>query len=990
MKRFSVVLINCLLIAAVSLGVIFYADRETKAENVRSETKFADTAAILEEIANNYLQDSQSVADRWAALIDGTDFTMESAIAMLQEMTLEEGASAQLVWADSMTGMATEPKAADPDDYTVDYSRSNLQTVLTEVDTEGALHMTHRYSNPQTGAYAVGFCSAVTLTDEEGVQQDAVLMYVVPITLLEQRWTFPTEYGDDASVALINLEGEYIIKPGSMKNEDFFSYVYSYNKGVIDEAALQEEMSTETSGSFTASDAAGEECLWVYTRLGNDSDLILVSVIPTATLQNGRTDWTTSLIIVAALGLLLIFDMIYVHGERVKDQNAHEAAQAQSAIIGALAKNYSNVFVVRPQQDRADIIKLEGYVTAEITRQTKTFVYSQIVGNYIRDRVHPEDKEDMRAYMDAEQLTKLLEQNDDLDYSYRILVDGETHYFNMHAVRISEAGEQLRAVVGYRNIDTIVADQEKSRKVLEDALNAAQHANRAKTTFLNSMSHDIRTPMNAIIGFTSLAATHINNTELVKDYLKKIQVSSNHLLSLINDVLDMSRIESGKVKIEEKEAHLPDILHDLRTIVQSDIKANQLDLFIDTMDVEDEDIICDRLRLNQVLLNIVSNAIKFTGPGGHISVRITQNADAPEGYAAYSFSIKDTGIGMSEEFLEHIFEPFTRAQTATVSGIQGSGLGMAITKNIVDMMGGKIEVKSEEGVGSEFIVSFSFRKSGNKVVYKPIPELTGSPALVVDDDMDCCISVCKMLAEIGMRPEWTSSGREAVVRTQYAFERSDPFAVYVVDWLMPDMNGIETVRRIRSIIGDDKPIIVLTSYDWGDIEAEAREAGVTHFVSKPIFMSELRQVLEQPFAVPAPKQPEEEEKPDFTGAKLLLVEDNELNREIAVDILEEAGFAVDTAEDGSVAVEIMRTFTGQYDLILMDIQMPIMDGYEATRQIRALPNEAAAQIPIVAMTANAFEEDKQLAFEAGMNGHVAKPINVPQLMQTLAEVLHKS
>ena len=450
----------------------------------------------------------------------------------------------------------------------------------------------------------------------------------------------------------------------------------------------------------------------------------------------------------------------------------------------------------------------------------------------------------------------------------------------------------------------------------------------------------------------------------------------------------MSRIESGKVKIEEKEVHLPTVLHDLRTIVQADIKAHQLEFFIDTMDVVDEDIICDRLRLNQVLLNIVSNAIKFTGPGGSISVKIAETAASSEDYASYSFYIRDTGIGMSPEFLEHLYEPFTREQTATVSGIQGSGLGLSITKNIVDMMGGTISVTSEVGVGTEFAVHFDFRKSGTKVVYGPIPQLTGAAALVVDDDMDCCISVCKMLAEIGMRPEWTSSGREAVVRSQYACDRGDSFAVYIIDWLMPDMNGVETVRRIRRVIGEEKPIIVLTSYDWGDIETEAREAGVTHFVAKPIFMSELHEVLSEPYIIERVEEKPDEKVHDFTGTSVLLVEDNVLNQEIAVDILEEAGFIVDTANDGSVAVEkLRRGKSKQYDVILMDIQMPIMDGYEAARQIRSLPDRTTAQIPIIAMTANAFEEDRQLAFAAGMNGHVAKPINVSVLMETLGDVL---
>ncbi|KAI4442029.1 Sensor histidine kinase RcsC [Schaedlerella arabinosiphila] len=529
---------------------------------------------------------------------------------------------------------------------------------------------------------------------------------------------------------------------------------------------------------------------------------------------------------------------------------------------------------------------------------------------------------------------------------------------------------------------------EKQTIDLQDALAAAQHANRAKTTFLNNMSHDIRTPMNAIIGFTSLAATHIDNTEQVQDYLAKITTSSNHLLSLINDVLDMSRIESGKVKIEEKETSLPEIMHDLKTIVQADISSKQLEFFIDTADVVNEHVLCDKLRLNQVLLNLLSNAMKFTKPGGIVSVRILQKGNAAEGCASYDFQVKDTGIGMSKEFLEHVFEPFEREQTNTVSGIQGTGLGMAITKNIVDMMGGTISADSEVGKGSTFTVSLQFKTCSGSVRQEVIPELNGLRALVADDDFNTCSSVTKMLSTIGMRPDWTTSGKEAVLRTRLAEEQNDSYAAYIIDWLMPDMNGIEVVRRIRGIIGEETPIIILTAYDWSDIEEEARNAGVTGFCSKPIFLSELREVLESPFASPDSEPDEQEENCSFEGKKILLVEDNELNQEIAVEILQEAGFVLDMADDGAVAVEKMKAAEpGQYDLILMDIQMPIMDGYEATGQIRKLENPNLARIPIIAMTANAFDEDRKAALDAGMNGHIAKPIDVPKLMEVLGEIL---
>lgn len=528
----------------------------------------------------------------------------------------------------------------------------------------------------------------------------------------------------------------------------------------------------------------------------------------------------------------------------------------------------------------------------------------------------------------------------------------------------------------------------ENRKELQAALVSAEHANRAKTVFLNNMSHDIRTPMNAIIGFTSLAATHIDNKEQVKDYLGKIMTSSQHLLSLINDVLDMSRIESGKVKIEEKEMHLPEVIHDIRTIIQAGITAKQLDFFIDIEDVDNEDIIGDSLRLNQILLNILGNAIKFTPAGGIVSLRVIETHTAPKGYADYEFRVKDNGIGMSEEFQKHIFEAFTREKSATVSGIQGTGLGMAITKNIIDMMNGTIEVNSEEGKGTEFIVSLRFKLSGEVVRYEKIPELQGIRALVADDDTNACRSVSKMLREIGLRPEWTISGKEAVIRAEDAMEIGDEFGVYIIDWLMPDMNGIETVRRIRRVVGNNKPIIILTAYDWADIEQEAREAGVTAFCSKPLFLSELRDILSQPFRVKEdPEQEKTSKKAVFKGKHILLAEDNELNAEIANEILGEKGFIVDTVGDGTDAVAIMENGNKEgYDLILMDIQMPVMDGYEATKRIRALKDKQAANIPIIAMTANAFEEDKKLALSVGMNGYILKPIDVNKLVEMMTDI----
>ena len=658
--------------------------------------------------------------------------------------------------------------------------------------------------------------------------------------------------------------------------------------------------------------------------------------------------------------------------------------------IEGLASQYSTVYFINFDTDQCskyDIDKTYDNVSPEMDNvSTADFFrkYKELVMAY----THPDFRDELIRLTDEKHIREVL--RDKKRHAFRFLntgKNGDYQWLELSIIKFAKADEEVTNIAfAFLNVDEEEREKELQRKALTDALAAAEHANKAKTTFLNNMSHDIRTPMNAIIGFTALAAAHLDNVETTRDYLGKISTSSNHLLSLINDILDMSRIESGQVKIDENEVHLPDVLHDLRTIIQSSITSKQQDLFIDTQDIMNEDIITDKLRLNQILLNIVSNAIKFTPVGGTISIRITEKPCKLSGYATYEFRIKDNGIGMSEGFQKHIFESFSREQTSTVSEIQGTGLGMSITKNIVDMMGGDISIRSEEGKGTEFTVRLDCRLSDNVVKYEPVPELQGARALVVDDDTDTCMSVSKMLRKIGMRADWTVSGKESIVRAREAYEEGDEFKAYIIDWLMPDMNGIETVRRIRKVIGDSTPIIILTAYDWSDIETEAREAGVTAFVSKPLFMSELREVLTRPIITKAKKK-EVGDDVDLNGKRILLVEDNDLNQEIASEILSNLGLVVDTANDGIAAVEkVASSPSGSYDLVLMDIQMPNMDGYTATREIRKLPDSSKADIPIVAMTANAFDEDKEKAFTCGMNGFISKPINIKILISTLKTI----
>ena len=608
---------------------------------------------------------------------------------------------------------------------------------------------------------------------------------------------------------------------------------------------------------------------------------------------------------------------------------------------------------------------------------------------YINTFVYEEDRKMLRQFTSLDRLREKSQSENLYSGNYRVCRGEEIEYFQMKVVRAGAPDGSRGIVLGLRSVDAEIRSEMEQKNLLEDALMQANRASRAKSVFLSNMSHDIRTPMNAIVGFTALALTHIDHREQVEEYLGKIMTSGNHLLSLINDVLDMSRIESGKIHLEEKPCRLPDILHGLRNIIQADIRAKQLELYIDAVDVVNEDIYCDKLRLNQVLLNLLSNSIKYTGAGGIVSMRIMQKKGAPAGYASYEFHIKDNGIGMSKEFAARIFGPFEREKNSTVSGIQGTGLGMAITKNIVDMMNGVIEVESEQGKGTEFTVCFTFRLNAEGKEPRDIPEFKNCRALVVDDDFNTCDSVSYMLQEIGMRAEWTLSGKEAVLRTRQAHDRGDEYLVYIIDWLLPDMNGVEVTRRIRKEMGDDVPVIVLTAYDWSDIEQEAKEAGVTAFCSKPLFFSELRNCLNSVVGRPQAGEKDKESKNvKRRSGRILLAEDVELNQEIAVTILEDAGFEAEVAENGKIALDMLeKSSPGYYQLVLMDVQMPVMDGYTATKHIRQLENRELASIPIIAMTANAFEEDRQEALRCGMNGHIAKPIDMNNLFTILDKAL---
>ena len=527
---------------------------------------------------------------------------------------------------------------------------------------------------------------------------------------------------------------------------------------------------------------------------------------------------------------------------------------------------------------------------------------------------------------------------------------------------------------------------EQHREELQQAYEEAKWANKAKSIFLAHMSHDIRTPMNAIIGMTTIAQAGAGNQTVVQDCLKKIALSSSHLLGLINDVLDMSKIEQGKMSLNEDNASLPEIIENIVNIMQPQVKAKKQNLNIRLYDVTHEFLFCDSLRLNQVFINLLSNAVKFTPMEGTVTLEVRELASAREGFAHYQFIFSDNGIGMKPEFLENIFSAFSRETKSLVHKTEGSGLGMAICKSIVDLMDGTIDVWSREGQGSRFTVDLHL-KLGE--VHNDEMKLPGLRVLVVDDDAETCATVHKTLAEMGTEAEWVDSGSEAVDKIGRAFEVETGYDAVIVDWQMPELDGVETARRIRQKVGRQVPIIFISAYDWTDIEEEATRAGVNGFIPKPLFKSAMYYGLKKyVLGYEEAEVSHKAEKPDLSGRTILLAEDNELNRMVAVGLLSSTGVKIETAETGAEALAMFKNSRpGHYDMILMDVQMPEMDGYEATRLIRQSERDDAATVPIVAMTANAFSEDVKSSWAAGMNSHIAKPITPSRLMREITRYI---
>ena len=676
--------------------------------------------------------------------------------------------------------------------------------------------------------------------------------------------------------------------------------------------------------------------------------------------------------------VIAFFYTLDVTEQRLQDQLLNKVTELDYELLTEIDIRRDTYRVVSINHSAKDIAGEEGRFQAEAKRTAELFM-------------EPAARREYLSRLDLTYMERELERQD----SYSFTAESRDEHGALHVKRFQVfyiSRELGRVCVARTDVTELIRQEKQQKDALSAALAAAEQANAAKTDFLSRMSHEIRTPMNAIIGMSAIAAQAIGNEEQVSECISKIGISSRFLLSLINDILDMSRIESGKMLLKNEKIPVEEFLNGLNAICYSQAAARGVDFECIADPLLDDFYIGDAMKLQQVLLNILSNALKFTGEGGKVTFTVALHKKSRDG-AGLRFTVNDTGIGISEEFLQHMFEPFAQESVGTTAQYGGTGLGLAISKSIVDMMGGKITVRSIKGVGSEFIVDVrlgiteeeKLRRSRKKTV----PHFSELKTLVVDDDVTVCESAVVTLKEIGITAEWVDSGSKAIERVRELHQAGGHYDMILIDWKMPDLDGIETARRIRAVVGPDVTIIIMTAYDWGSIEQEARLAGVNLLMSKPMFKSSLISAFSK--ALGEKEETKEQEKPDeydFTGHRLLLVEDNAINTEVALALLESRGFTVDTAENGLRAIELFsKSKAGCYDAILMDIRMPLMDGLTAANNIRHMSNEDARTIPIIAMTANAFDDDIERSKAAGMNAHLTKPIEPERLFLTLYDYI---
>jgi len=679
-----------------------------------------------------------------------------------------------------------------------------------------------------------------------------------------------------------------------------------------------------------------------------------------------------------------------ITAEKQMEEQADRELQEKISIINSLSSMFFATYYIDFEHGSFRPVKQKEEVGSVLEDERS---YTEGIRIYANHFVHPDDREEYLKRLNYQYLRNVLSMEHPLTaFEYRMApgLNGRRAWIRATVVlaEIASDGTPKRALYVAQDVTESKLKEEREQQALREACESANQANAAKSEFMSRMSHDIRTPMNAIIGMTAIAGRYLDDRDHVADCLRKITVSSKHLLSLINEVLDMSKIESGKIDLAEEEINLSDLIENLVTMIRPSVQEKKHNLDVRIANIEHEHVIGDSLRLQQIFMNILGNAVKYTPEGGNIELEINEKPAHTYDYGCYEFIFRDNGIGMSKEFQEKLFEPFSRAENSQVSKIEGTGLGMTIARNIARRMNGDITVKSEEGKGTQFVVTLSFRLLN--VVMPDTEKFMDLPVLVADDDETACETTCLILENIGMKGEYVLNGKEAVERVGEHHQAGKDYFAVILDWKMPDMDGIATARAIREKVGPDVPIIILSAYDWSGVEEEARNAGVNGFISKPLFKSRLVYLFNQIMD----KGQEQQKKDIFTeveltGKRILLAEDNEINREIAEEVLGQTGVTVECVENGREAVErFVKAEENYYDMILMDIQMPVMNGYDATIAIRKLPRKDAVEIPIIAMTANAFAEDIQQSKASGMNEHLTKPLDIGQLMKCLQKWLN--
>ena len=838
MKKNMVIIVNVFIMIAMLILVVLYSNTQSRNTAQRQIEHFENTTIAMERVTENYLEGEQRICDVWARYINSRNMTIDEAVSFIRISHVLPNASAHIVFLDSLSGLSSKARQDDPDDYSVSYERvSLLEDVRWISDIGSSINISRAYTNPVNGEQSLAFCNLITLYDPDtDALKDAILLRVLPISELEQKWIFPQEEYENAELSLIDADGNYIIKDHSFKNSNFFEFYRSYNSG---DTAAQElfEKITSSTGSFSMYNSRGEKCILAYTPIASKAEWGLLCFMPMDELNVNTENWM--LVGIVSVGLLILF------------------------------------------------------------------VFDLTVMLYFNQKLHAAARE-------------------------------------------------------------------------------AAFANQAKTDFLSTMSHDIRTPMNAIIGLTTIAKKNLDDTESVRENLQKITLASNHLLTLINDILDISKVESGKLILSPQTFSIVEAVENLVNISQPMIKEKNIEFHFRISRMEKEYLYADQLRLNQIYINILSNAIKYTEPGGHVSVDMHEDESKKPGCVQLTYIVSDSGIGMSPEFMANMYQPFSRQTDSRVNSIQGTGLGLAITKQMVDLMNGVINCQSEPGKGTTFTVILDIpiaERQREDMVLEPMD------VLVVDDDPIMLETAADTLKSLGVTADCAESASKALEMITHRHETEQDYRIVILDWKMPDIDGIEMTRRIRSTVSPDIPILLISAYDRTDIEGAAKKAGANAFISKPLFLSTLYDTINDVLGTGAKSAEPENDYSDLQGMNILIAEDFDVNWEVISALLGMYGINTERAENGRICVEKIKSAAeGSYDLIFMDIQMPEMNGLDATKNIRALDDPWASSIPIIAMTADAFSENVIECLNAGMNGHISKPVDIKLVIKEIYRI----